>query len=171
MLHSTNTELSGMWQMFCTETVSLEIDDDTEEHVKDELPEEVSSLRTVLRSDESMEIEDEVLTPQAEGANESDSDTSVSSTYSSSGSDSAECAMAVVAHEVGQLGRVRNVSRNALADLMYRHRRTKVLHLEHKDDGAKTACGRSLGETYARYYGDPDKAWPHCTHCWGDNNP
>ena len=170
MLHSTNTELSGMWQMFCTETVSLEIDD-TEEHVRDELPEEVSSLRTVLRSDESMEIEDEVLTPQAEGANESDSDTSVSSTYSSSGSDSAECAMAVVAHEVGQLGRVRNVSRNALADLMYRHRRTKVLHLEHKDDGAKTACGRSLGETYARYYGGPDKAWPHCTHCWGDNNP
>ena len=65
MLHSTNTELSGMWQMFCAENVSLEIDDDTEEHAKDELPEEVPSLRTVLRSDESMEIEDEVLTPQA----------------------------------------------------------------------------------------------------------
>lgn len=98
----------------------------------------------------------------------SDNDESPSSNSSDSASSSAEEALAVLSKEVWGTSGLRNISIYAVTDMLYRNRRTQVVHFGHCDFGDRTACGRSLGLNFLRFYGDADKAWPHCRHCWGN---
>ena len=61
----------------------------------------------------------------------------------------------------------RGPAKQALSEVMFRHRRTRVVHMGHTNSAAKTACGRAVGSTYEMYYGDMEKAWPLCLHCFG----
>ena len=85
---------------------------------------------------------------------------------SDSASSSAERGMATAVQHFSP-AEGHEISKNAHIGMYYRHRRTRTLHMAHVDSDAKTACGRLLGSTYARFYGDIDSAWPHCHHCFG----
>lgn len=95
------------------------------------------------------------------------SDSGSGSDVSDSEASSAEGALAVISDTTASKGEHRNVSQYAILDVMFRHKRAHVLHYGHRDFDDKTACGRAVGNTYSPYYGDPEKAWPHCTVCWG----
>ena len=111
-----------------------------------------------------------LIGPIGSRADEVDSDDQSSSDDSDSASSSAESALAEASNKMQTFAGVRNVSDKAVLHVCYRHVRTKMLHLGNKDDDVKTACGRNISSTYDRFVGDPDRAWPHCTHCWGNFN-
>ena len=81
-------------------------------------------------------------------------------------SSSAESALAGLV-EGSRVG-LKMQSEKAIDEIMYRHQRTKMLHMGHIDAADKTACGRHIGQNYDRFYGDADKSWPHCAHCFGN---
>ena len=124
-----------------------------------------------LLCQESRDI-DPVIEPCVQGlfGAEENHESEPDSDAAESDSESAEHAMADVAHANEGYGNCRNVSPNAAVGMVHRHSRTKVLHFEHIEDSNKTACGRMLGLSYVRFHGDPDKAWPHCSFCWGNVN-
>ena len=80
-------------------------------------------------------------------------------------SSSAESAFAEVARNNGG---ARLQSKFAISEILYRHARTKMVHMANAENSAKTACGRMVGSTYNRYYGDVERAWPHCVQCFGN---
>jgi len=99
---------------------------------------------------------------------------SISSQYSSddssdSGSSSAEEALAVLSKKSASTC-VRNIAKTAVLGSYFRHCRTHMVHMGHTETSDKTACGRALGGTYTRFTGDVERAWPHCTHCFGNMN-
>ena len=51
--------------------------------------------------------------------------------------------------------------------LMYRHKRTKMLHYGHVSDINRTGCGRLLSESYYEFSDDADLVFPKCKHCFG----
>jgi hypothetical protein len=80
-------------------------------------------------------------------------------------SSSAESAFAEVARNNAG---ARLQSKFAISEILYRHARTKMVHMANAENSAKTACGRMVGSTYNRYYGDVERAWPHCVQCFGN---
>lgn len=84
---------------------------------------------------------------------------------SDSCSSSAESALADLARDNGG---ARLQSEHGISEVLYRHVRAKMVHMAHSNDSYKTACGRAVGDTYTRYYGDVDRAWPHCLQCFGN---
>lgn len=95
------------------------------------------------------------------------SDSSSREDASDSEASSAESALAEISKATSSKGEHRTISQHAVLDVMFRHKRTKVLHYGHAESDNKTACGRTLSSTYSPFYGDPERAWPHCTACWG----
>ncbi|CAL1162138.1 unnamed protein product [Cladocopium goreaui] len=88
------------------------------------------------------------------------------SNCSDSCSSSAESALASVVRD-SEFATFRPVSKSAVTEMVYRHKRTKMIHYGHDSFEPKTACGRALGSTYFRFFGDIEKAWPHCRNCFG----
>ena len=81
-------------------------------------------------------------------------------------SSSEESALADLARDAYSVA-PRKPARHAFSEIMFRHRRTKIVHMGHSMEASRTACGRSVGSTYEVYYGDMEKAWPLCLHCFG----
>ena len=88
------------------------------------------------------------------------------SNCSDSCSSTAESALASVVRD-SEFATFRPVSKSAVTEMVYRHKRTKMIHYGHDSFESKTACGRALGSTYFRFFGDIEKAWPHCRNCFG----
>eukprot|EP00435_Cladocopium_sp_Y103_P017632 s4052_g4.t1 len=86
---------------------------------------------------------------------------------SDSGSSSAEEALAELSKKSGGPC-VRNIAKTAVLGSYFRHCRTHMVHMGHTEASDKTACGRALGGTYTRFTGDVERAWPHCTFCFGN---
>lgn len=82
-------------------------------------------------------------------------------------SSSEESALADLAANPFSKSGIRQPSKHTNVEVLFRHRRTKAVHFGHNSGEAKTACGRSVGCTYDRFFGDVNKAWPHCIHCFG----
>ena len=96
----------------------------------------------------------------------STSDIDENSNCSDSCSSSAESALAGMVRD-SDLVSLRPGAKNAVVEMVYRHKRTKMIHYGHDSFDFKTACGRALVDTYARFFGDVEKSWPHCRHCCG----
>ena len=88
---------------------------------------------------------------------------------SDSGLSSAEEALAVLSKESASTC-VRSIAKIAVLGSYFRHCRTQMVHMGHTETSNKTACGRALGGTYTRFTGNVERAWPHCTHCFGNIN-
>lgn len=141
-------ELRELWDMICCEPTSLAD----------------ATLDSGEVADEAIDSEDkqvgDAATVNASDSSDGDSD---------SGSSSAEEAMANLLHGNDSSG-IRNVSAKALDGSFFRNIRTKTIHMEHVDSAGKTACGRFLSDMFVRFHGDIEKAWPHCTSCFGNMN-
>ena len=94
------------------------------------------------------------------------SDIDENSNCSDSCSSSAESALAGMVRD-SDLVSLRPIAKNVVVEMVSRHKRTKMIHDGHDSFDYKTACGRALGDTYARFFGDVEKSWPHCRHCFG----
>lgn len=101
---------------------------------------------------------------------EIESDCSSDDTSSDSGTSSIEEGMAMASRMAGG-PKLRSHARNANTVDLYRHSRTKMVHFGDIHDSLKTACGRFIGETFLKFKGDADKAWPHFKRCWGTLDP
>ena len=103
----------------------------------------------------------EVLPP--EEISSSDSETS------DSGTSSVESGFATLTGRVSA-GMIRNISENANIEALVRHKRTRMVHMQHIEDSLKTACGRMISAQFAEFLGDVERAWPHCRICFGTHN-
>ncbi len=99
-----------------------------------------------------------------------DSECSSDDTSSDSGASSVEEGLAVASRMAGGHN-LRSQARNANTMELYRHSRTKMVHFGDINDSLKTACGRVMSESFRKFLGDAEKAWPHCKKCWGNLDP
>lgn len=110
-----------------------------------------------------------VPAPPVQQVDDSDEDDGVDASHSDDGTDScsssAESAFADVSRDYSGL---RLQSESALPEIIYRHVRTKMVHMANADNSSKTACGRLVGDAYSRFFGDVDRAYPHCLQCFGN---